>query len=328
MTKYGYRGYGLSLVSDLELPEFLLGPASDDPDIRISLGAIAIDDWRESADATEGFFAPARSGGYLLRVPGVAVYHVSDGRNIRISVEPGADPGLVRLFTIGSAMGMALHQRGVMVLHGATVVRDGQARIIVGNSGMGKSTLAARLGRAGCAVLGDDTMALWNAPRDRSGRGRSGKWLWPGSRVFKLWQDSIEAMGLEVEGLIRLGNRADKYYMPNPGPQSDLMSDVMTDVNNGFELAEILVLEIGDGPPRVEPLSGIRALQAVALNTYRPEYVALLERETEHFQQCGELAQNVPVSRLIRPWGLESIDETLNLLWNRWETGQVAERSG
>ena len=234
------------------------------------------------------------------------------GSDIRIIVGAGADPGLVRLFTIGSAMGMALHQRGILVLHGATVARGGQARILVGDSGAGKSTLAARLGRAGYAVLGDDTMALWNAPE-----GRAGKWLWQGSRVFKLWEDSIEAMGVGVEGLTRLGNRTDKYYVPNPGPAAAA----------GVELAEILVLETGDGPPRIGPLDGVRALQAVAVNTYRPEYVGLLGREVEHFRQCGELTRDVPVSRLIRPWGLPRIEETLDLVLSRWDAKPAVRSS-
>ena len=315
MTQYGYRGYGLSLVSELELPEYLPSPVIDDPDIRISLDPRALDAWEESGGSVDAFL-PAGCGGHLLRISGVAVYHVSGGSDIRISVEPGADPGLVRLFTIGSAMGMALHQRGILVLHGATVALDGRARILVGHSGAGKSTLAARLGRAGYAVLGDDTMALWNAPE-----GRAGKWLWQGSRVFKLWGDSIEAMGVGVEGLTRLGNRADKYYVPNPGPVAEAAAD------RGVELAEILVLEAGDGAPRVEPLDGIRALQAVAVNTYRPEYVGLLGREAEHFHQCGELTRDVPVSRLIRPWGLSRIEETLELVLSRWDANPAARRS-
>ncbi|MFQ5565840.1 MAG: hypothetical protein ACE5EU_05700, partial [Paracoccaceae bacterium] len=138
MTGYGYRGYGLSLVSEIELPEYLPAPVSDEPDIRISLDAGALDAWEESAGPVDEFI-PARTGGHLLRITGVAVYHVSGGSSIRIGVEPGADPGMVRLYTIGSAMGMALHQRGILVLHGATVARGGRARIIVGDSGAGKS---------------------------------------------------------------------------------------------------------------------------------------------------------------------------------------------
>lgn len=315
MTPFGYRGYGLNLVSELQLPELPLAPAGSNPDIRIGLDASALDAWEDCAGA-DGGFIPARAGGHLLRVSGVAVYHVRDGREIRIAVEPGADPGLVRLYTIGSAMGMALHQRGLLVLHGATVSRGGVARIIVGDSGTGKSTLAACLGRAGCAVLGDDTMVLWDATG-----GRSGKWLWQGSQVFKLWEDSIAAMGLGTAGLDRVGNRTDKYYVPNP----DREAVAGRAYDSGVELAEILLLEEGDGVPRVAPLDGISALRAIATNTYRPEYVGLLGREAEHFRQCGDLARDVPVGRLVRPWDMAAMQETVDLVLNRWNAAPAVQ---
>ena len=83
MTSFGYRGYGLSLVSELELPEFLPTPAADHPDIRIRLDTGALDAWEDNAGLEEEFFA-ARLGGHLLRVSGVAVYHVTGGREISI----------------------------------------------------------------------------------------------------------------------------------------------------------------------------------------------------------------------------------------------------
>ena len=69
-------------------------------------------------------------------------------------------------------------------------------------------------------------------------------------------------------------------------------------------------------------------MQAIAVNTYRPEYVGLLGREVEHFRQCGKLARDIPVGRLIRPWGLSSIEETQKLVLSRWDTGYAAQGSG
>lgn len=318
MTGYGFEGFGLRLVSDIDLPEFRPVSPVDDPDIRIRLDDAAKELCGDSDDAT-GAFVPAAGGGFVMRIAGVAVFHVEAGREIRIAVEPGADPGMVRLYTVGSAMGMAMHQRGILVLHGATVSRHGEARIFVGDSGAGKSTLAANLGRAGCSVLGDDTMALWNTPA-----GGRGVWLWQGSQVFKLWEDSLVALGMGVEGLVPLGNRTNKFYLANHGPETDSPGEVVA----GLPLREIIVLETGDGPPRIEPLRGLQALQAVAIHTYRPEYVQVLGREAEHFRQCGSLTRDVEVSRLIRPWGLRKMADTLDLLLRRWAPAAVSGDAG
>ena len=307
MSRYAYRAFGLTVASDLELPEFAPAGAVEMPEVQIKLAPEHLGAWKAASEPGQftGF-----GEGHLLHVPDVALYRVTGGSHIEIAPEDDADPGMVRLFTIGSAMGMALHQRGILVLHGATIAREGvdglQARIIVGDTGAGKSTLAARLGQAGCAVLGDDTMALFEEP------GSHRRWLWQGSQVFKLWQDSLDEMGLEADGLIRLGNRTDKFYLPNPG--------IIPDAETCIELAEILLLEEGDdAAPQVTPLEGLYALRGVSQNTYRPEYVPLLGREAEHFRQCAALAKNVPVSRLTRPWGNEHFDETLDLLFSRWD---------
>ena len=301
MTGYGYLGYGLGLVSDFELPEYQPAPVAGQPDIQIRIDDEAMAAWEASGKISEQFI-PSRHGGYVLRVAGVAVYHVLGGAEIRIAVEPGADPGLVRLYTIGSAMGMALHQRGVLILHGATIAREGQARIIVGDSGAGKSTLAALLGQEGCAVLGDDTIAIWDAPDG------AGKRLWQGSRVFKLWEESLDAIGIAADGLTPLGNRVRKFFVPNPGPSSDTEA----------ELAEILLLEVHDGEARIEPVTGLRAVKAIADNTYRPEYVGLLGHEEQHFRQCADLARQVRVSRLLRPWDLARSGATVFAVLDLW----------
>jgi hypothetical protein len=311
MTGYGYRGYGLSLASDIELPEYQPIKVDGQPDIRVRIDGEAMAAW-EASDMIAGVFNPSRHGGHVLRIAQVAVFHVRGGAEIRIAAEPGADSGLVRLYTIGSAMGMTLHQRGVLVLHGATIARDGLARIIVGGSGAGKSTLAALLGQAGCAVLGDDTIAIWDAPDG------AGKRLWQGSRVFKLWEESLDAMGIAADGLTPLGNRVRKFFVPNPGPSSDTEA----------ELAEILLLEVHDEAARIEPVTGLHAVKAIADNTYRPEYVGLLGSEEQHFRQCADLARQVRVSRLLRPWDLARSGETVSAVLDLWDPARANRGAG
>lgn len=70
---------------------------------------------------------------------------------------------------------MALGWRRHLLLHAATLERDGAALILTGTSGSGKSTLAALLSRAGWRFMGDEFAlvdladgSLWPFPRPAS----------------------------------------------------------------------------------------------------------------------------------------------------------------
>ena len=61
---------------------------------------------------------------------------------------------------MGMNLQMALGQRRFLLLHAASVERDGKAAILTGHSGAGKSTLAALLGERGWRLLGDEFALL------------------------------------------------------------------------------------------------------------------------------------------------------------------------
>jgi hypothetical protein len=253
----------------------------------------------------EGTFAPASGGGHVMRISTAGEYWVRGGCEIFVSPASGADAATVRLFLLGSALGMALHQRGLLVLHGASVRHGSGATIFVGDSGEGKSTLAAALGRVGHAILGDDTMPLWPC----AGGGFE---VWPGSRMFKLWSDTIAALGGDAAGLESVGDRIDKFFVPNAAEAPDAPVRVRSVV--------VLSAE-GEARPRLQRLQGLEAIRALATNTYRPEYVPLLGWEAAHFRLCSELAGAVPVSRLTRTWDIARLGETIDLLGQHWARG-------
>jgi HprK-related kinase A len=61
---------------------------------------------------------------------------------------------------MGMNLQMALGYRRHLLLHAATVERDGRALLMTGLSGSGKSTLAALLGEAGWRLMGDEFALL------------------------------------------------------------------------------------------------------------------------------------------------------------------------
>jgi HprK-related kinase A len=95
---------------------------------------------------------------------------------------------------MGMNLQMALGQKRYLLLHAATVERDGRAVIMTGASGAGKSTLAALLGEHGWRLMGDEFALL--DPED----GR----LHPFPRAVSLKNHAIYVME-EIAGEERLG---------------------------------------------------------------------------------------------------------------------------
>jgi HprK-related kinase A len=79
-------------------------------------------------------------------------------------VLPDAAPLPLRHGLLAAEMGMnlqmALGQKRYLLLHAATVERDGRALLMTGESGAGKSTLSALLGERGWRYMGDEFALL------------------------------------------------------------------------------------------------------------------------------------------------------------------------
>ena len=85
---------------------------------------------------------------------------------------------------------MALGERRFLLLHAATVEKDGRALILTGESGAGKSTLSAMLGERGWRFMGDEFALL----EPTTGL------LHPFPRPVSLKNEAIGVMELEVAG--------------------------------------------------------------------------------------------------------------------------------
>ena len=293
--EHWYRAHGLLLRSELALPEFApFGPGEADVTIRVLGEApsrpLTDDPLHYAVHGEEAELALATVGRLLVR----------SGKEILVTPEQGHDPGHLRLFVLGSGMGMLFHQRGQLVLHGAAIVRHGGVSVFVGPSGAGKSTLAAYLGRAGFPVLADDTLALHQAG--------DGFVAYPGSGLFKIWADALEGLEVESEALTPVALRDEKYFLPNRSVAPD----------RPVPLAEAIVLDAGEGAPRLAPVGPLEALALVAQNAYRPEFVELMDRQADHFRLSARLIETVAVRRLTRPRDATLLPDTVALLHRHW----------
>ena len=166
-----YRLFGLHLCSALDLPELCSDTLGGDPDVHIRMTRSDVTDSEAS-----------------LVIDGIARFAVRNGNEIIVSPEPGVPERNVRLYLLGSAMGILLHQRGLLPLHANAIEIDGKAVAFMGPSGSGKSTLAAWFHDQGYCVIADDVLVV---RFDQEGQAQA----CAGLPRLRLWKDVLEATG-------------------------------------------------------------------------------------------------------------------------------------
>ncbi len=289
------------------MPQMLAAASPGVPDIRIETGPDAarmVAQARARPDAGPGVVWKCLEGGLCFAVADVGDFWIPDGHRINITPDGAADSATLALYTMGSALGLALLLQESLVLHCASLAIRGNAILLLGESGAGKSTLAQQMSMNGYGALGDDTCALWNA-----GDG-SALVAYPSGTAFKLWRNALDAAGIDPAGRQSVGERLDKYFVANAHAADD----------RSHPVKRIIVLEQVIGStcrPMLEPLHGLDAMQAVTEHVYRPQFVGALGLWDGQFDQIGKLVAGTQVMRLTRPWGHEFMPAVIDLLAGR-----------
>lgn len=279
-----YTAYGLSIRSVLRLPELPRG--GDGGDLEIRLGRI---DGKPTTidEAGFGFSSGVRQACHV--VEGVGAFQVSDGIEIVVDPEDGVPEELLRLSLLGPGLALALHQRGLFVLHASSIGIGTEGVTFVGGFASGKSTMAAAFQRLGHAVLSDDVTAVDVQLEEPA--------VVPSFPQLKLWPDAVSVLGLSVDELPKVhpdhpkrALRFSEGFAATPLP-----------------LRRIYVLAVGEDVS-LEPLTPIRRFEEIMrhwyANRFGPELLASIDLR-QHVLHAGQIARTVPVRRLIRPASLK-----------------------
>lgn len=278
-----YRAFGLTIESDLDLAGFTPATASGSPDVRVRLGAPKGGD-----DGDRGVGA---------RAEGVLRASVTP---IEVVVEPvaSADPDYIGAIVTGELFSVVLRQRGRLVLHGSCVARDGMAVGFVGESGWGKSTLAASLVARGWHLLTDDLLVV-------DGIDEGAPVSIPSHPSMRLSEQAIEAV-----------DRADHER----GQAHALTSKRRVDMADAFSdepvaLGHIFVLDprFADAHEAV-PLSPRQATLQFVAHTRGQRLLHAEAVRAAHLVQCGRLAQAAPTAHLRRRFGLDEVGALCDLV--------------
>lgn len=216
---------------------------------------------------------------YLLRFPGLADFEVSaDGCQVAAWAAPGGTSATVQHLYLNQVLPLALSRQGKLVLHASAVELADRAVAFIGESGRGKSTLAASFATGGVPFLTDDGLHLEWAGDELT--------VHPSHPSIRLWADSQEA-------LVRVGAAA--------APALDfttktrlLASPALPFCDQARPLGRVYFL--GDGLARSATIE--RAKPAVTLiNLIRNSFLLDITQQemlAHHFEHISRIA-NLPI---------------------------------
>jgi hypothetical protein len=317
-----WRIYGLVLHCNCQLPglsptssdephdvdlEVIDGPPSLVPEVaavRWSHEALVVESdshWVETGTGKDGVFwrlwygsdTFGRSTEFVIQPSGHKVWAFRQAWNA--SREPGTIQDLTTLM-VGSVLGVELRLRGMLCLHACVVALGSHAIVILGEKGMGKSSLAAALCQRGHAVLSDDAAAVTT-----DGQAIV---VQPGYPRLRLWPDSFRALSQSSEESAPVLSVLDKRYLELnlPGEASSWRFH-----DTALPLGAIFVLaRRGETvAPVIEPLAATDGMRALTAHM-APSFLKL-ERNGRalEFETLARLARTVPLFSVGRPDGWE-----------------------
>lgn len=271
---YTYQVFGLTLQSDILLPELRPSKHSQaSVDVVIQQGSVDKPPEALDRDKPPLFLAIASVGQFLI-----------DQHTICYERAPSLEnTNPLRLYLLGSCLGILLLQRGHVVLHGNAIIdKQGHCRIYVGDSGAGKSTLAAWCVLQGHQLLTDDVAVI-----RFDGAGKP--WVYPGYPQIKLWEEALNLLGIEKTGLRRLREEHPKYAWPIPHAFYE----------EAYPLRE--VIELTPHKTSAQVVTGVHKINQLLHHSYRASFLTRLQLVQDYVKQLAHLATQVELTAIPRP---------------------------
>ncbi|MDQ0242535.1 hypothetical protein J2S09_000071 [Bacillus fengqiuensis] len=283
ISKKFYKSFGLTIASEIALPE--LAQISQDEgiyDVFVEVSDLSTN-WCDSTAKQGGFFI--ENNLVMFQVLDTATFCIKGGNKIIVSPMKGSEEDKIRLYILGTCMGVLLMQRKVLALHGSAIVIDGRAYAFIGESGAGKSTLASAFIREGYQLLSDDVIPVVQS-KD------SIPYVMPSYPQQKLWQESLDAFGIDNTHYRPLFERETKFAIPvhanfndKPLPLAGVFELVKTE-NENISLS---------------PVKSLERFRTLFTHTYRSSLIPRLGLTEWHFTESANILKKINLYQLQRP---------------------------
>jgi len=290
-----YRLYGLTVMSELEIPdaECVTLPVCDKAaDVTIALGRVPDfitaenviklkDDWYFSVPAPQLFYMHCNGFGFEIK----------DGDTVNVDVynQDVENSGLIT-YILGSAFGVVGIQRGSVPIHGAAVETGDTAAIITGHSGSGKSAVLGELIKTGRRYLADDVSMVFTVD--------GVPLVVPSYPQRKIVADSAAETGEDISGATLINEDGkDKYAIRKTSEWLDERRQLSCIV----EIVSARKKDDSPFAPEIKEIKGQASLRLLLRNQFRPQFAAALGTPPQRMKQLLEVTSSVKTFQIIRP---------------------------
>jgi hypothetical protein len=229
----------------------------------------------------------------IISIRGVGRLQVSNGCLIGVDPDSDAELNQLQMYLVGPAMAILLYQRNRLLLHASAVSLNGLGAAFLGDSGAGKSSIAAAFLAHGYKLVVDDIVSV----ELNSGYA----WLDPGFPYIKLSHEAKENIAIDPEQIEFMGLVDDKasYHV------SHLVN------NERVRLHHIYVIQSGEDIS-IERFNSQQALFELIRYSIPPSMVRM--NHVAHFERCVELLKHVQVYGLRRPQSLTQLSRLVEMV--------------
>lgn len=283
-----YKAFGLTIASCFPIAQL---PQIDpcEPDVRVV--------WADFSDLPAAERKFTNASGNFFRGFDNCRHRVTGGSLIEVERMEDFDPSQLGVYLMGSCMGAVLIQRGFMLLHGSCVTDGKSSILITGDSGAGKSTMAAEFLKHGWKLVTDDVTCVYDVdtvPMVRSS--------YPSQ---KLWQDALDRYEKSEEDIHSL------YFTDDREKFGVNVADSFLDGTVPLSMVVRLLPE--EQPCSVTPIEGMTKVDQLLRNTYRIKMIQPKDLQ-RHFQRCVTLSTKVPMALAIREQGAQCAETLYTMI--------------
>lgn len=299
MLLHKYYTYGLNINSEFPLPELL--PSDKGDNLYITKGLVTLPTLTPTSifrQGKEAWFAQADNCAYL-RWEGVANFKAEEGHTLIVEpLKKDLDPQFLNLYILSEALGIILYQKHFFLLHASAVKLNTGVGVFIGTPGAGKSTIAAALATQDYTVIADDLVAI-EITQNQDFQ------VLPAFPQIKIWPSAIAGLDYKEADVTPLFK----------GSTKKVVRKTENFPNFPLPLKVIYLLEPSEKLNIIE-MKNQEAFFALTRFFPCPSQLLTGKALQNHFQQCSQIAQKIPIYKLQIPRNFTILKELVKVLTN------------